>query len=102
VERVTISLSTELLRDIDRREKSRSRFVAEAVPRELDRRRRNELRQSLQNPHPESAGFSDAGFDEWARALPEEDAESLLDSTARRPVRWRPGEGWAEEPPPSH
>src|SRR5580704_10001092 len=37
---------------IDWREKNRSRFVAEAVRRELDRRRRAELRRSLNDPHP--------------------------------------------------
>jgi hypothetical protein len=35
VERVTISLPDDLLRDIDRREKNRSKFVAEAVRREM-------------------------------------------------------------------
>ena len=40
VERVTVTLPDNLLRDIDRLEKNRSKFVAEAVRRELDRRRR--------------------------------------------------------------
>jgi hypothetical protein len=97
VERVTVSLSAELLRDIDRREKNRSRFVAEAVRRELDRRRRAELRRSLRNPHPESADLAEAGIEEWTRGLPEEDAEALVDSTAGKAVRWVPGEGWVEE-----
>jgi|SRR5215471_12655167 len=52
--RVTITLSNDLLREIDRQEKNRSKFVAEAVRRELDRRRRTELQRSLENPHPES------------------------------------------------
>jgi Arc/MetJ-type ribon-helix-helix transcriptional regulator len=55
VERVTVTLPNDLVRDIDRREKNRSKFVAEAVRHELDRRRRKELGRSLQNPHPESA-----------------------------------------------
>ena len=38
VERVTVTLSDELVREIDRREKNRSMFVAEAVRLELDRR----------------------------------------------------------------
>jgi metal-responsive CopG/Arc/MetJ family transcriptional regulator len=53
VERVTVTLPKDLVRDIDRREKNRSRFIAEAVHRELDRRRREELRRSLENPHAE-------------------------------------------------
>ena len=40
VERVTVTLPNDLVRDIDRREKNRSKFVAEAVRHELDRRRR--------------------------------------------------------------
>ena len=97
VERVTVSLPGELLRDIDRREKNRSRFVAEAVRRELARRRRDELHRSLENPHPESAKFADQGLEEWARGLPEEDAEALLDSSAGKGVRWVPNEGWVDD-----
>ena len=55
VERVKVTLPHDLVRDIDRREKNRSKFVAEAVRHELDRRRRTELRRSLRNPHPETA-----------------------------------------------
>ena len=45
VERVTVSLPADLVRDIDRLESSRSSFVTEAIRHELDRRRRQELRQ---------------------------------------------------------
>lgn len=97
LERVTITLPDNLVRDIDRLENNRSRFVAEAVRRELDRRRREELHRSLRNPHPESIELAEQGFDDWARSLPEEDAESLVDMSAVKPVRWIPGEGWVEE-----
>jgi hypothetical protein len=97
VERVTVTLSDDLIRDIDRREKNRSRFVAEAVRRELDRRRRLELRRSLQHPHPESTELADQGLEEWSRGLPAEDAESLVDNSAGKPVRWVPGDGWVED-----
>jgi hypothetical protein len=97
VERVTITLPEDLLKEVDRREKNRSRFVAEAVRRELDRRRREELRRSLQNPHPESVEFADRELDGWLRSLPEEDAGSLLDNEAGTAVRWVPGEGWVED-----
>ena len=97
IERVTVSLREDLLRDIDRWEKNRSKFVAEAVRRELDRRRRSELRRSLQNPHPEGAGLAEQGLDDWSRSLPAEDAESLLDARAAKPIRWVPGEGWRED-----
>jgi len=97
VERVTVTLPNELVRDIDRREKNRSKFVAEAVRHELDRRRRAELRRSLQNPHPESAELAELGLEEWTRGLPEEDTSALVDKSAGKAVRWVPGEGWVEE-----
>jgi hypothetical protein len=96
VERVIVTLPNDLVRDIDRREKNRSKFVAEAVRHELDRRRRAELRRSLQNPHLESAELAEQGLEEWTRGLPEEDTEALVDSSAGKPVRWVPGEGWVE------
>jgi hypothetical protein len=96
VERVTVTLPIDLVRDIDRREKNRSKFVAEAVRHELDRRRRAELRRSLRNPHPESADLAEQGLEEWTRGLPEEDTEALVDSNAGQPVRWVSGEGWVE------
>jgi hypothetical protein len=66
------------------------------VRHELDRRRRAELHRSLRNPHPESADLAQQGLEEWARSLPEEDTEALVDSSAGKPVRWVPGEGWVE------
>jgi hypothetical protein len=96
VDRVTVTLPSDLVRDIGRREKNRSKFVAEAVRNELDRRRREELRRSLQNPHPESSVLAQQGLEEWTRGLPEEDAEALLDSNAGKPVQWVSGEGWVE------
>jgi hypothetical protein len=95
-ERVTITLPNDLVNDIDRREKNRSKFVAEAVRHELDRRRRAELRRSLENPHPESAELAEHGFEEWTRGLPEEDTEALVDSGAVERVRWIPGQGRVE------
>jgi Arc/MetJ-type ribon-helix-helix transcriptional regulator len=97
VERVTVTLPDGLVREIDRREKNRSKFLAEAVRRELDRRRRDDLRRSLQNPHPESAELAEQGLEEWSRGLPEEDAEALVDNSAGKAVRWVPGEGWVED-----
>ena len=96
LERVTVTLPTDLVRDIDRREKNRSKFVADAVRHELDLRRREELRRSLRHPHPESAELADEGFEAWTRNLPEEDSEALVDSSAGKPVRWVAGKGWAE------
>jgi Arc/MetJ-type ribon-helix-helix transcriptional regulator len=98
VERITVTLPDDLLREIDRREKNRSKFVAEAVRREIHRRRRAELKRSLENPHPKTAELAGEGLEEWSCGLPEEDTEALLDSSAGRAVRWVPGEGWQEDP----
>jgi hypothetical protein len=95
-ERVTVTLPAELVQDIDRLEKNRSKFVLEAVRRELKRRRREDLRRSLRNPHPESEQLAEAGFDDWVGGLPDEDAGDLVDLQAGTPVRWIPGDGWVE------
>ncbi len=96
VERVTVTLPVDLIRNIDRLETNRSKFVADAVLHELERRRREELRRSLQNPHQESHELADAGLAAWASALPEEDAAGLVDTSGGTAVRWVSGEGWVE------
>ena len=96
VDRITVTIPRELLRDIDRREKNRSKFVGEAVRNESERRCREELRRSLQNPHPESAELAGEGLSEWERGLPDEDTEALVGKEAGRPVRWVSGQGWVE------
>jgi Arc/MetJ-type ribon-helix-helix transcriptional regulator len=95
-ERVTVTLPSEVVRDIDRLEKNRSKFVLDAVRHELKRRRREELRRSLRSPHAESAQLAEAGLDEWAQGLPDEDASDLVDLKAGTPVRWTPGKGWVK------
>ena len=99
VERVTVNLPDDLVKEMDRQNKNRSQFVADAVRRELDHRRRLDLRRSLENPHPETAELAEQGIEEWARLLPDEDAESLVDPSALRPIRWVPGEGWVADRP---
>jgi len=94
VDRVTVTLPNELILEIDRREKNRSKFVADAVRNELDRRRREELRRSLHNPHAESTQLADQSLDEWARGLPEEDTGALVNKAAGKPIRWVAGKGW--------
>jgi len=94
--RVTVTLPVDILSDIDHAEKNRSAFILEAVRRELSRRRRLNLRKSLQNPHVESRGNAEAGFDTWAGSLPEEDLSGLVDSSTLTPVRWIERKGWKE------
>lgn len=94
-ERVTITLPRELVEEVDRRERNRSKFVREAIQNEIERRRRTALRDSLRSPHSESGKLAELGLEEWASALPEEGAE-LLDPDAGTTVEWRPGEGWSE------
>jgi Arc/MetJ-type ribon-helix-helix transcriptional regulator len=97
-ERVTVTLPEEIVRDIDHREKNRSKFILQAVQNELDRRKRDELQKSLQNPHPESLEMAEMGMNEWVGQSAAED-EDLLDPNSGRRVRWNPGKGWIEVDP---
>lgn len=95
-ERVTITLPAQVVEDIERFERNRSRFILEAVKREIARRRRDGLLRSLKNPHPEATVLADTGLAEWAAGLPEGD-EALVDMSAGKPVRWVEGRGWVED-----
>jgi hypothetical protein len=95
--RVTITLPPEVVEEIDRREKNRSRFVLEAVRREVQRRRREELKRSLASPHPESSQLADAGLEEWGARSRRGDSAELLDPGAGKPIRWVPGKGWVDK-----
>lgn len=55
-----------------------------------------EFIRSLDNPHPETLKFAEAGLTEWAQSLPVEDIADLVDPSAGIPVRWIPGVGWVE------
>lgn len=92
-ERVTITMPREMVVEIDKIAANRSRFIVEAVRRELARKRREELLVSLRNPHEESSQVADLGVDDWAASLPEE-SDSLAPASGRA-VRWRAGEGWS-------
>lgn len=96
-ERVTVTLPKDLVEGIDRLERNRSRFVAEAVSQELARRRRAGLLASIARPHSESLEVAEAGLEEWGAALPL-DADGLLDPAAGRRVRWVEGKGWTRDP----
>jgi len=95
-ERVTVTLPAELIESIDRYERNRSRFIAEAVEHELGRRRREGLLRSLKNPHPEAAELAETGLADWGASLPPDD-ERLVDVNSGKPVRWLEGQGWVEE-----
>ncbi len=96
-ERVTVTLPVELVEGIDRFERNRSRFIAEAVEHELARRRREGLLRSLENPHQDALELADVGLADWAASLPAGD-DGLVDVKAGKPVRWSEGVGWVEEP----
>jgi len=95
IERVTITLSAELVEGIDRLERNRSRFIAEAVEHELARRRRAALLDSVSNPHPETADLADSGLGDWTADLPHD--EGLVDLAGGTAVRWVEGQGWVKE-----
>jgi hypothetical protein len=96
VARVTITLPSDVVADIDRMEHNRSRFVLQAVKHEIDHRRRGALRRSLDNPHVESHGLSDEDFEQWAKNLPGDDAATLVDANGGKQVRFVSGTGWIE------
>lgn len=98
-ERVTVTMPSELVAGIDRIEANRSRFIAEAVRHELQRRQRLELLRSLEAPHPDSAATAALGLADWAEALPEGDSD-LLDPSAGELVHWRPESGWQQASSP--
>jgi Arc/MetJ-type ribon-helix-helix transcriptional regulator len=95
-ERVTVTLPEEIVRNIDRQEHNRSKFILQAVQHELERRRVEELRRSLRAPHADSEHMAQAGITEWIERLPEGD-EDLVDMQSGESVRWIPGQGWTKE-----
>lgn len=95
IERVTVSLAADLLGEIDRLERNRSRFIAEAVQHELARRRRNALAQSIGSPHRETTDLVDMGLADWTHDVRED--EGLIDPGSGTAVRWVEGQGWIEE-----
>ena len=78
-ERVTVTLSPELVRDIDRHEHNRSRFIQLAVRHEIERRHRENLHRSLREPHPDTEEMAELGLGDWADVLPDEEASDLVD-----------------------
>lgn len=84
----------DIVEDIDRRAQNRSKFILDAVRRELDRRRREDLRLSLRQPHEETDVVADLGMVEWGSGLPDDAIDELLDPEAGRRVKWRSGMGW--------
>jgi hypothetical protein len=97
-ERVTVTMPADLVAGIDRYARNRSGFIAEAVRHELKRRRRQELLQSLDQPHPDSLASAALGLTHWADDLPAGDTD-LLDPAAGIAVRWTPEQGWQEQQP---
>lgn len=94
-ERVTITLPADLLEEVDRLERNRSRFIAEAVQYEVARRRRAALLASVRTPHPETTQLVDGGLADWTSEWP--DDEGLLDTSGGTAVRWVEGQGWIKE-----
>ena len=94
-ERVTVTLASDLVEEIDLLERNRSRFIAEAVQRELIRRRREALLESVQNPHSETGDLVDTGLAQWAADLP--DDGGLVDPAGGTAVRWVEEQGWVKE-----
>jgi len=94
-ERVTVTLAAELVEDIDRLERNRSRFIADAVKHELARRRQAALLHSVHQPHADTVALIDTGLGDWVSDLPSDDG--LVDATAGTPVQWVEGQGWTTD-----
>jgi hypothetical protein len=94
-ERVTVTMPADLIAGIDRFERNRSRFIADAVRHELKRRRRQELLRSLEDPHPDSITTTSLGLERWRQGLPAGD-DDLLDPRGGVPLRWSEEQGWQE------
>jgi len=94
-ERVTVTLPTELVERIDRLERNRSRFMAEAAEHELVRRLHEGLLRSLEAPHAEAADLADDSLADWGASLPVEEGQ-LVDIATGTPVRWVLGQGWTD------
>ena len=92
--RVTVTLPEDVVAEMDRGAANRSRFVLEAVTRELARRRRAALRLSLSSPYADSLVVAESGVGDWGRTLPAEDSEGLLEPSQGRRIRWVEGKGW--------
>jgi predicted phosphoribosyltransferase len=90
--RVTVTLAADLVDSIDRIERNRSRFIAEAVRQELARRRQAGLLQSIHSPHADTVALVDTGLADWVSDLPAD--EGLVDMNAGTSVRWVEGQGW--------
>ena len=94
--RVTVTLPSELLVDIDKEDENRSRFILEAIRRELEWRKLQQLHLSLESPHPETSEWEKLGVENYARSLPPQ-ADDLVLPGAGQAIRWIPGEGWVKE-----
>ena len=94
--RVTVILPAKLVESIDRLERNRSHFIAEAVEHEIARRRSAGLLRSPEGPHPQSTPVAGACLADWGLGLPMED-EGLIDLSARKPVHWLEGTGWVKD-----
>jgi predicted transcriptional regulator len=93
--RVTVTLAADLVESIDRIERNRSRFIAEAVEHELTRRRHAALLHSVRRPHADTGALVDTGLGDWVSDLPAD--EGLVDIAAGTPVRWVEGQGWKKD-----
>jgi len=91
-----IKLPATLARQVDRLSRDRSKFVVDAVRRELRRQQHDGIQRSLRNPHPDSRNLAKLGLKEWQASLPEDDPADLVDVAAGSAVRWTPNKGWIE------
>ena len=95
ISRVTVTLPSEILVEIDRGDRNRSRFILEAVQREIARRKLEALELSLRHPHPDSLALESMGLQEWFDAG-NQDAAELVDLNGGNEIHWVPDQGWVQ------
>ena len=69
-ERVTVTLPEEVVREVDRHEQNRSRFVLQAIQHELERRRRDASRRSIEHPPSVTPSSSPTNASRLSRLFP--------------------------------
>jgi hypothetical protein len=92
-QRITLTLPSASIARIDRVEHNCSRFITDAVERELARQLRAELRRSLKAPHPEVLELAELRLGAYRKELPPE-LSDLVAPGAGVAVAWFEGEGW--------
>ena len=93
-QRIALTLPSEVITEIDRTTHDRDSFVEDAVRHEIDRRREDQLRRSLDDPHPETSKAVGSSPSNWPTGVPHDEWDELLRSELGEEIRWEEAKGW--------